>query len=152
MPLIALPNSAEERAPVELFPEDGMFVFSSPVMPGIDAIPFVLGIPFMPDIPSMPGIPFTPDMSPRGGRATAGPIPGIPAMLFTLDALLFAFGVPGIDPIPGMSAIPPPTDVSAATVSPLVLVFRLPEGEREESIPSIPGMLAIDFALSTAEA
>jgi hypothetical protein len=170
MPLIALPFPADERLPVEPFGEDGMFIFMSPVMPGIDDIPCAPDIPFMPgiddipcapDIPFMPGIddipfapdiPVMPDMSARVGRATAGPIPGIPAMLFALDALPFAFDVPGIDPIPGMSAIPLPTDVSAATVPPLVLVFRLPEGEREESIPAIPGMLAIDLALSTAEA
>ncbi|MDQ2666710.1 MAG: hypothetical protein M3Z05_11940 [Gemmatimonadota bacterium] len=114
-----------------------MFIFMSPVMPGID------GIPFAPDIP------FMPDMSTRIGRATAGPIPG---MLFALDELPFAFDMPGMDPIPGMSAIPPPVDVAAATAPPLVPVFRLPAGEREESIPAIPGMLAIDLALSTAEA
>ncbi|CAN5861542.1 hypothetical protein BH11GEM2_BH11GEM2_22340 [soil metagenome] len=155
MPLIALPFPADERLPVEPFGEDGMFIFMSPVMPGIDDIPCAPDIPFMPgidDIPFAPDIPVMPDMSARVGRATAGPIPGIPAMLFALDALPFAFDVPGIDPIPGMSAIPLPTDVSAATVPPLVLVFRLPEGEREESIPAIPGMLAIDLALSTAEA
>jgi hypothetical protein len=51
--------------PIASVLEDGILIFMSLVMPGIDAIPFI------------PDIPFMPDMSVRVGRAAAGAIPGM---------------------------------------------------------------------------
>jgi hypothetical protein len=130
--------------PIAPLLEDGMLIFMSLVMPGIDAIPFI------PDIPLMP------DMWVRVGRAAAGAMPVMsfmsfmPAMPFALDALPLTCGMPGMDPIPGISAIPRRPDAAVATVPPLVLVSRLRCGERGASIPAIPGMLVVAVVLSTA--